>query len=956
MNKQIIRISLVSLLLSLAVLAPLFAEKKLPHYNIVLDVNPETGSMNGKMLITIPQPKKLKNTEKKIYLVLLLNAREKRNPHLFRLIEDRGVRGFTPSKINISNVKINGKEASWDYRKLESTSIINFNLQHLLCEISIPADAKSSGDIRLEFEYESLLPNIREKEDFYFKNLMISRFGWLPVILPPGSSPDNISMTFPFFTYEAEIKLPGGWKMAAQGSDFRHEKQKYLIKNNLPVCSFLLAFMKNYHVYETGSGNKKLRVYCEKGLDGNARLISTYAKDVLAYYDKNFFPVDYKNISIVQGTPGFWGIASDSVIVLGDGAFNGADRGVPGYLDPFIDYLVSHELGHFYFGIGTPPDYIRENYLSEGLTEFASLGYIEKRYGSSAVNKYKKDLLKLAVRLLSDFTNFRYSLTGWRFKKYLSCIYEKRQGWETPLSKEPEDTVLNVRSVNDYDRSFYIFNMLENYLGQDDFIKALGMYAKKNHHKNVTSESLKKFLEKYYNVDLTLFFETFILGKKTIDYDVSGEKNYKYKNGKYFSKFNIAVNSDIEIFIPVTLSVFLQNGKELEFPVTGTGIIDVESEEKVSYVTLDKNLSVLDYNRINNSYPKKMVYSGTRKYWLRNNGAIKWGFYPIIDPGEDDNFYMGMGIRFYKPHTWTIFSSHYAEIPDRFISQKKFAEIKYGTVLGTAFSFPGWNSLSIFARITDTNTLAKTGLTYKKSFYVERNVGMVGHFYYPVYSLSVSSGIGGIGFDKENPYVSGNAVFEIDNLIKSATFFKIENELNYYYLDKSFENRLSGEYIQGFSFIKKTLLSLRLSGQTTFGTISELYAKNPALGWKNNCTDLYPYGFSAKAFFGFPVINNIELSIFNLGVLQSINAGIVYEFSTAFSDGKGFGGNSQQAIGLEVFPWFRTLKEQEAGFGIGISFNITKIANAPRTPVSYSPCIFLDFDLIPLIYPALISY
>ena len=189
---------------------------------------------------------------------------------------------------------------------------------------------------------------------------MISRFNWHPRIAPKSAF-GAAQHTLTFFTYRADVKLPLGWEMAAVGTDFKKAAPGcYIAESTTPVSSFPLVFLRNYetHCRSLAEGNGMLSIYYQRGFEGIARAIASMSADILDYYSNLYYVLDYRNISIVQGSPGPVGITADSIVILGDGAFGAVNRVLPGVMDPSLSYLLAHELAHFYFGIGSPPDFL----------------------------------------------------------------------------------------------------------------------------------------------------------------------------------------------------------------------------------------------------------------------------------------------------------------------------------------------------------------------------------------------------------------------------------------------------------------------------------------------------------------------------------------------------------------------------------------------------------------------
>ncbi|RKX76161.1 MAG: hypothetical protein DRP87_12640 [Spirochaetes bacterium] len=938
-------------------------DQSFPYYRINLTVDPSEGLLKGEVSIEIERTDKAERQNKKIYLFLMLNSGEKPNPYFFPLLEQGGPEGFSPTWIHLEDIKINNMDTDWRYMATETPIYIDYNTEHLICEIDVPQNTRRETTLTISMKYYAHLKHIRGMDDYYFKDKMISRFFWLPYLVPDETFLERGTYSFPFFTFDAEITLPPGWEMAALGTDFTiGDGGVYRVKSAAPVCTFPLVFVQNHFKYETllADGKTYLRVYSREGQEGAARMLATYGKDVLDYYAKEYFPLKTRNISMVQGSPGTWGMAASSVVILADGAFSGANRVIPDFLNPLFDFLVAHELGHMYFGIGSPPDFSRENYLSEGLTEYASLRYIEKKYGvwRNRFNRYHNDV---AAKLIEYFMGKIDSLS-WRGGKILSITVNKRAGWDQPLKGEPEDKIINATSATDYNKAFLIIKMLAQTLGEDDFTQALREYLLDNRYYMVTSERLKKSLEEYYGVELDEFFRSFIYGNDSLDYSIKGKLNSERdKNGGYRSELTIGKKGETSLPIPLKATVFLKDGTTEEFVFETTGEKSIITPEKVKYVGIDKNPAILDYNRKNNFYPRQLVPDWTMKDWLRNGAATLWTVEPYLQQ-DREGLYIGAGPKFYDRFSWDLFFSPFISVTTTEAESETDAQsVAFGAASSGSFNFPGFHSLGVSARVILPGTLELAALRYTKRFYTETELGYVGKYYYPHFYFSISGGMAELPFNPAlqsavNPYIPVSASLGFDSLVKWGTKIDLGNTLNYYFLDNKVEDRIALSLIQGFSLFPRTIIGLQITGSVGLGSLNLLQSSNVVLGVSSTAQTGLPYETATRIYLGIPFLNSIETSLLNLVVLQSINMVFFYDAKTAFSGPKDFFTGYNQSAGLLFLPSFRTMADATFSLGIGLGFDINKIVNNPGDASSYLPAFIINTDTLPLFYSNSIAY
>jgi Peptidase family M1 domain len=114
------------------------------------------------------------------------------------------------------------------------------------------------------------------------------------------------------------------------------------------------------------------------------------AADILGFYSGTFGPYPYEKLGIVLRLwPVLGGHSPASFIVLNEVPWVG-DSGFPMTIDTPVDlsgwdeYFLAHEIAHQWWGQGVSFDSYKDQWLSEGLAQFAAASYLRRRYGESA--------------------------------------------------------------------------------------------------------------------------------------------------------------------------------------------------------------------------------------------------------------------------------------------------------------------------------------------------------------------------------------------------------------------------------------------------------------------------------------------------------------------------------------------------------------------------------------------
>jgi hypothetical protein len=166
-------------------------------------------------------------------------------------------------------------------------------------------------------------------------------------------------------------------------------------------------------------------------LDSRPALVDQ-AADILDFYGRAFGPYPYEKLGIVLRLwPVLGGHSPASFIVLNEVPWIG-DSGFPMTLDTPVDlsawdeYFLAHEIAHQWWGQGVSFDSYKDQWLSEGLAQFAAASYLRHRYGegafSSILRKFARWTEKKSFRgpiLMGS------RLSYFDFTAYQAIVYDK---------------------------------------------------------------------------------------------------------------------------------------------------------------------------------------------------------------------------------------------------------------------------------------------------------------------------------------------------------------------------------------------------------------------------------------------------------------------------------------------------------------------------------------------------
>ncbi len=226
----------------------------------------------------------------------------------------------------------------------------------------------------------------------------------------------------------------------------------YTFESRAPVkyMSFIVGRLER-HRERAGPVPLDLYVAAEV-LDRRPGLIDQ-AADILDFYNKAFGPFPYEKLGIVlRSWPANGGHSPASFVVLNEVPWQG-DAGFPPPVDTPVDlsqwegYFLAHEIAHQWWGQGVSFESYKDQWLSEGLSQFAAASYLRRKYGE---NGFAAVLRKFAR--WTEKKSFRgpvimgSRLSYYDFEAYQAIVYDKAAlvlfMLQDLIGKEPFETGL----------------------------------------------------------------------------------------------------------------------------------------------------------------------------------------------------------------------------------------------------------------------------------------------------------------------------------------------------------------------------------------------------------------------------------------------------------------------------------------------------------------------------------
>jgi len=317
------------------------------------------------------------------------------------------------------------------------------------------------------------------------------------------------------------------------------------------MSSYLLAIVVSDFEYIEGHTKRgiRFRIWSRKEAINETEYALQTGIKILEFYENYFgiqFPLQKQDMVAIPdfgyGAMENWGLVTyrEMSLLYNPTVYSLLDK-------QYVTTVVVHELAHQWFGNLVTMKWWNDVWLNEG---FATLmEYIG-----------------------TDVVDPSFKMEDWLIKRYLSSAFKKdAMATSHPLSfpiEKAEDVSASFDTIT-YDKGASVLHMLRNILGKEDFEKGLNIYLNRYAYSNAehvdlwntltkaVSDSLtdwsgnkfdvddfaKKWTEQmgYPVVSVTTTKKGVKLAQKRFKLDESSEESPKFKNPKYWYKWDIPI-------------------------------------------------------------------------------------------------------------------------------------------------------------------------------------------------------------------------------------------------------------------------------------------------------------------------------------------------------------------------------------------------------------------------------
>ncbi len=567
-----------------------------------------------------------------LYFLLMPNYSREPNPHLAPAVLDSSYwNGFDPAWTKVFSVKTPEGQALEFALERGPDWFQTYSLDETLLRVVLPQPLEPGQRTTVVIEFETKFPYITGADEGFHNGTFTWRFGWSPIPVPATELIDGhyiaprpyYKFLMPAVLYELELTLLDEYVVAAGGDsqteaphpELRGQKIVH-VTSEIPRRSMPISISDKFRRYEL-TEEIPIIVYYRPGHEANARLLATYASEILNYYQTHFGPYDYKRLVIVESSSdGYFGMAADGFIILGSSFFFEKDLGVAGMLDRLTEYVLAHEMAHQWWGIGVGADLNAENFLSEAFSEYLSITYFEEKYGEFGPNLIQMErsgLLEKFIQSQLGYLNLRRHLSE------LPYVLVHKDRFDEAIIKPQQDVrYANYSAVRLYNKGYLVLRALRGLLGHETMNQILRTAYERWAHRFISVAEFESLVEEISGRDLSKFFNAWLHRDDDpalyLDYAVTGfamqplelPKDAPKDSDRYLVRVSLERKGPISM--PVTVVAVSELDEEYTYIYESENpkeTWEFRSKHPIKEVRVDPNEITPDVNRLNNYYPQR---------------------------------------------------------------------------------------------------------------------------------------------------------------------------------------------------------------------------------------------------------------------------------------------------------------------------------------------------------------
>ncbi|MGE5279149.1 MAG: M1 family aminopeptidase [Deltaproteobacteria bacterium] len=410
------------------------------------------------------------------------------------------------------------------------------------------------------------------------------------------------------------------------------------LRSSAPLRELTLAVSNALSRYRIERNGVAIESYYLRKDEAQAAKAAAYAADMLAYYGERFGPYPYRKFSIVPVYLGYGGSQNAGLIFIDTRAYR-----MPRFLDRYFEFLITHETGHQWWYNVVGNDEFREVWLDEGLNSYGTLEYFKHKYGAGV------KIVKMPAWLetfipdpsFDDVRNYRY----WYFAQ---------KGWDAAIIQEStsfyEPSLIFTVA---YGKGSEVVRMLAGLMGPQAFDAFLRRYAERFRFRIARVRDFIALAGEASGRDLGWFFDEWLYRPAVCDYAV-------VRHGK-----RLVLEKLGEVRMPVDVRLRYRDGTHTTLSFDGAAAeedIPVDPAKRVAEAEADPAGRLLDLDRINNRYPRRLSIRFVPVYHPLYDVPLflRTDRYTWLTGPSFSRFGIGVKSALKRPGDWTAYAAgHY---------------------------------------------------------------------------------------------------------------------------------------------------------------------------------------------------------------------------------------------------------------------------------------------------------
>lgn len=334
------------------------------------------------------------------------------------------------------------------------------------------------------------------------------------------------------------------------GENGKKGNSVYLFKTKYPL-KYISFIVGKFAQAGEDSGTLPIQHFYSSGVSFQRKGFINEAKSIVRFYEKKFGPYPYEKLSIVRRLwPTSGGHSPASFIILNElpQAQDGSllvNVGSPVDLSRWKEYFIAHEIAHQWWGQCVTWKTYHDQWLSEGLAQFAATLYLSEKHGDG--------VFPIIFKKFSRWT-------------------EKKSKWG-PITLGSRLSYFDPKAYQSiiYDKASLVLYMLKDYLGEEVFFMGLKEFFRRNKFSAAGTNDFIKTMEEISGKDLKIFFKnwlnSYVLPEVKVTHSLQkGEEGYILK---------LKITQQKERFVFPLWVEWIENGEKVKKMI----VIDERNKE-----------------------------------------------------------------------------------------------------------------------------------------------------------------------------------------------------------------------------------------------------------------------------------------------------------------------------------------------------------------------------------------